>query len=217
MQKILTIFLSLMFLVCLVGCNDNELMKVKNSTKQEINKYVKLLDENNYTKDDWNRIIEIASNYISLIEGQDDINNVNDLKTNAIVEIDSVIPSTMTNEWIAKHFDLNDTEKVWSGNLDEEFNDNLIIVTLKKTLTYPVLELSCFDLENAIELEYIGGATPPSYFFKPEYKNLLEKYRQVLYIYVEPLGKEKIIESIRKLEMLTFVKKVSPNYIEYGI
>lgn len=42
---------------------------------------------------------------------------------------------------------------------------------------------------------------------------LTPSFRQIVFIHLEPLGKEKVIESIRKLEELEFVLCAEPNYI----
>lgn len=216
MKKVFLVFMSLMFIICLVGCGENELDCSRKNAKQEISKYVQLLNENDYTKDGWNNIIGIVNESNVLIDKEEELKDIENYKNNALAAINLVIPTTLTKKWIDKHFDLNDEKKIWNGNIEEMFTDDLIIITLMKTNTFPILDLNCFGLENATGLEYVGGETPPEYFYKPEYKDLLEKYRQVVFIHLEPLGKEKVIESIRKLEKLEFIKSVNPNYIQSG-
>lgn len=208
--------MSLILIMCLVGCDKNELNYSRKNAKQEINKYVQLLNENDYTKDGWNNIIGIVNESNALIDKEEKLKKIENYKNNALAKINLVIPITLSKEWFNKHFDLNDEKIIWNGNIEEMFTDDLIIITLKKTNTFPILNLNCFGLENATDLEYVGGETPPEYFYKPEYKDLLEKYRQVVFIHLEPLGKEKVIESIRKLEKLEFIKSVNPNYIQSG-
>lgn len=118
--------------------------------------------------------------------------------------------------WVKKHYDINDEKITWRGSITDDFTDDLIIVTLKKSSTYPRLNLDCFDLENATIIEYPLGATPPEHYYQLEYNELLERFRQLIFIYLEPSGKEKVIESIRKLEELQFVKEVNHNYIQSG-
>ena len=88
--------------------------------------------------------------------------------------------------------------------------DDSVIVTLKKTNTYPELDLSVFGLDNAISMEYLDGITMPDNIAKPE------KWRQKIIIYLKPEGKEKLLETIRIIEQLEFVKSVNPNWIYEG-
>jgi hypothetical protein len=62
----------------------------------------------------------------------------------------------------------------------------------------------------------VGGGRPPDYFFEPGYEKALENYRQIVFIHLKPSGKEKIVETIRQLEKLDFIKTVSSNDIGTG-
>lgn len=116
-------------------------------------------------------------------------------------------------EEILTQFDLTDPKIIWEGSIDIDFTDNIIILTLRKSFSYPELELKHFELSNALKVEYVGGARPPEYFFMPGYEHLLENYNQIVFIYINPEGKESVIKSIRKLEKLAFVRSATPNYI----
>ena len=112
---------------------------------------------------------------------------------------------------ILKHFDLTDEKNIWNGNINDPYIlDDSVIVTLKKTNTYPELDLSVFGLDNAISMEYLDGITMPDNIAKPE------KWRQKIIIYLKPEGKEKLLETIRIIEQLEFVKSVNPNGIVEG-
>ena len=216
MRKIFVVFMCLMCIICLVGCDEKELKIVKDNAKQELNDYIELLNESDYSLENWNKIKEICIEKNNLIDIQDSIDEIQRIKDDAIFEINNVAPNMISYEWIINNFDVNDEKEIWNGNLNEEYNDTIIIVTLKKTSTFPELDLSCFGLNNAIDLKYSGCVMPPDYFFQTEYNHLLDNYRQVVYIYFNPLGREQLIESIRKLEKLEFVKRVNPDYIGTG-
>lgn len=112
---------------------------------------------------------------------------------------------------ILNHFDLTDEKIIWNGNINDPYIvDDSVIVTLKKTETYPELDLSVFGLENAISMKYLDGITMPDNIAKPE------KWRQKIIIYLKPEGKEKLLETIRIIEQLEFVKSVNPNGIVEG-
>ena len=113
---------------------------------------------------------------------------------------------------ILKHFDLTDEKIIWNGNINNPYIvDDSVIVTLKKTETYPELDLSVFGLDNAISMKYLDGITMPDNIAKPE------KWRQKIIIYLKPEGKEKLLEIIKKIEQLEFVKSVNPNWINEGV
>ena len=46
-------------------------------------------------------------------------------------------------------------------------------------------------------------------------KYLLEKYHQTVFLYVDVESKEEIIELIKELEKLPFIRSADPNHIEY--
>ena len=227
MKRILMIIISLLFIICSISCNEereaneehkeNQLNNLKIAAEEDLIKYIELLDEDNYTEENWRMIQELVRNKIVLIYNQENENDIEIVKKSTILEIENIETKEKIEEWITKNFDINDEKWLWKGNINEEFTDDVIIVTLKKTKTYPELDLSCFDLDNATHIKYVGGVTPPEYFFKPEYKESLENFRQIVYIYLEPMGKEKVVESIKKLELLVFVRSVSPNYIAVGV
>ena len=113
---------------------------------------------------------------------------------------------------ILKHFDLTDEKIIWDGNINDPYIvDDSVIVTLKKTETYPKLDVSVFGLDNAVGMEYLVGVTMPDNVANPE------KWRQMVIIYLRPAGKEKLLETIRKIEQLEFVKRVNPNGIVQGV
>lgn len=43
-------------------------------------------------------------------------------------------------------------------------------------------------------------------------KNKVNRFHQLVFIYVEPQGKEHIIELIKQIEQLPFVLSAEPNY-----
>ena len=114
---------------------------------------------------------------------------------------------------VSREFDLTDPKEYWKGNIDEDFNDDSVLIILRKTSTFPELKLRHFRLDNAESLEYLTGVRPPDYFFKEEYQHLLVDYRQIVCIKLKQHGKEKVIDAIKQLEELDFVKRASPNHI----
>ena len=112
---------------------------------------------------------------------------------------------------ILKHFDLTDEKIIWNGDINDFYVlDDSVIVTLKKTDTYPELDLAVFGLDNAVHMEYLDSVTKPNNIANPE------RWRQKIIIYLKAEGKEKLLETIRKLEQLEFVKSVNPNVISEG-
>ncbi len=112
-------------------------------------------------------------------------------------------------------FDLGEEKVIWNGSIDDEFTDDLVLLVLKHSDLFPELELKHFGLKKG-RVEYVGGPMPPDYFFEPEYEDKLNNYKQIVFIHVEPEGKEKIIELIRYLEQINFIYAVTPNHIQHG-
>ena len=120
------------------------------------------------------------------------------------------------NKWLDENFYLDDVKSLFNGNENEDFECDVILVTLKKSKTYIELSLNHFNNSKITYMEYLSGPRPPEYFFKDEYKDMLEKYRQIISLHVDNLNKSEIIELGKELEKLEFVKSVSVNYINTG-
>ena len=127
--------------------------------------------------------------------------------------IDDIITQTNQEDMleILSQFDISDTKVVWNGRFDwrdysEEndgsFADGIIIVELKKTETYPRLEISDFHVENIRNM---------SYYDVPEIPD--QDFRQEIWVELKVRGKDRIADAIRAMEKLSFVKSAKPAYI----
>ena len=117
-------------------------------------------------------------------------------------------------QWLNENFDLSEEKIIFNGSVDDEFKCDVILLTLKHTTTFIELNKRHFKIDCITKVVYLGGPTPPEYFFKEEYKSLLENYHQQVFLYVNVESKNDIIELIKELEKLEFVRDVSPNSIE---
>lgn len=118
------------------------------------------------------------------------------------------------NNWLNENFDLLEDKILFNGTVDDEFNCDIILLTLKHTTTYVELTKRHFKINCITKVEYVGGPKPPEYFFKDEYKHLLAKYNQIVFLHVDVQSKSEIIELIKELEKLEFVRSANPNHIE---
>ena len=118
------------------------------------------------------------------------------------------------NIWLNENFDLLEEKILFNGSVDDDFNCDIILLTLKHTTTYIELNEKHFKIDCITKVEYVGGPRPPEYFFEEEYKHLLEKYNQIVFLHVDVQSKNEIIELIKELEKLEFVRSASPNHIE---
>ena len=118
--------------------------------------------------------------------------------------------------WLNENFRLSDEQILFKGSVDDEFNCDVILLTLKHTTTYIELSKRHFKIDNISKVEYVGGARPPEYFFEEEYKHLLDPYNQIVFLHVSVESKEKIIELIKELEKLPFIRSANYNMILHG-
>lgn len=116
---------------------------------------------------------------------------------------------------ILKHFDLEDDKYIWDENQEYDFADDMIILVLKRTKTYPKLEIEDFGIDNIESIVYPGGELPPDYYFSDEYEGD-GYYRQIVYIMLKKHGKDKVIEAIREFDKLEFVSSAEPNVYYVG-
>lgn len=139
------------------------------------------------------------------------VNNNTDLDREVISiisNIDDIMgieTSENEDDIILKHFDLSDPKIYWDGRIDIEFHENIVNIIMRKTDTYPKLELHDFGLSNAESIEYI--------FLEPNLGTVTENFRQILRIRLKEPGKENVIEAIRHLESLDFIRYAGPLYI----
>jgi len=114
-----------------------------------------------------------------------------------------------SKNWVLNQFDLSGEKHIFKGDINLDFTDDCIMLTMMHTESYPILEASDFGIDNIIRVDYIAER-PNDYMYK---QGTAYKYTQILAIYVKPRGKEKILEYIKELEKLEFVGSASPNMI----
>ena len=117
--------------------------------------------------------------------------------------------------WLNENFRLSDEQILFKGSVDDEFNCDVILLTLKHTTTYIELSKRHFKIDEITKVSYISS-TPPSHFFEPGNEDKLDNFNQIVFLYVDVESKEDIIELIKELEKLPFVRSVGPNSIEHG-
>jgi len=114
-----------------------------------------------------------------------------------------------SKNWVLNQFDLSGEKHIFNGDINLDFTDDCIMLTMMHTESYPILEASDFGIDNIIRVDYIAER-PNDYMYQ---QGTAYKYTQILAIYVKPRGKEKILEYIKELEKLEFVGSASPNMI----
>lgn len=112
------------------------------------------------------------------------------------------------NNFVAQ-FDLSE-EKVLIGEIsaDAEFTNDVILIVMKKTSTYPEFRAEYLGLDEVIGFRYIMQF--PSKDRDEDYKS---RFRQIIAIDLIPQEREKIIELIKEIEKLDFVRSAEPNII----
>ena len=119
------------------------------------------------------------------------------------------------NQWIIENFRVSDEQILFDGSVDDEFNCDIILLTLKHTNTYIELSKRHFGIDEITEVVYIS-ATPPSHFYEPGNEDKLDNFNQIVFLYVDVDTKQEIIDLIKEIEKLPFVESAGPNYIEHG-
>lgn len=111
--------------------------------------------------------------------------------------------------WVLNQFDLSGEKVIYSGDVNASFTDDMVILTMMNTNSYPILTPSDFGIDDIVRIDYVAER-PNDYMYK---EGTASNYTQIVFIYVKPRGKEKIIEYIKELEKLAFVRSASPNMI----
>lgn len=161
---------------------------------------------------------EVHSEYKGSEKSESDSSDVKEDNINAdkeVIAIKTEMNDTSTefgkseneDDSILNHFDLSDPKIYWDGRVDIEFHDDVVSLIMRKTNTYPKLELHDFGLSNAKSIEYI--------MLKPNSGTIKEKFRQILRIKLKEPGKENVIEAIKHFETLEFIRYAGPIYVCY--
>ena len=114
--------------------------------------------------------------------------------------------------WLNENFRLSDEQILFKGSVDDEFNCDVILLTLKHTTTYIELSKRHFKIDEITKVSYISS-TPPSHFYEPGNEDKLDNFNQIVFLYVDVETKEEIIELIKELEKLPFIRSANYNMI----
>ena len=83
--------------------------------------------------------------------------------------------------WLNENFRLSDEQILFKGSVDDEFNCDVILLTLKHTTTYIELSKKHFKLDEITEVVYISS-TPPSHFYEPGNEDKLNNFHQIVFL-----------------------------------
>ena len=114
--------------------------------------------------------------------------------------------------WLNENFRLSDEQILFEGSVDDEFNCDVILLTLKHSTTFIELSKRHFGIDEITEVVYIIS-TPPSDFYEPGNEGKYDNFHQIVFLYVDVETKEDVIELIKELEKLPFIRSAEPNYI----
>lgn len=117
-------------------------------------------------------------------------------------------------ENISMQFDVTEKNVFWSGSIDDDFKDDRLYIIFKRTYTYPELTINDFNFSNASGIDY-KYAKPATSIEDCSIKYLLFSYRQIACIYLEEIGKDKVIEAVEYFRKLDFIKCATPDINQY--
>ena len=207
-RKIISVVLSAVMLfgtISFAGCQDNTA-----GLQAQIDELQAKLEEKTETIEELQGQVESQAGKIEQLETTkaDLDEEISTLKEENEVLLERMKELHYAN--ISKEFDLTEEKIYWEGNIEESFVDNEVYVIMKKTNTYPELQISDFYIDNLESLHYYLLKPDPNRLWNEEY---IEGFRQMLVIYLKEPGKERVVEVIKELEKLDFVQIVNPNYI----
>ena len=95
-------------------------------------------------------------------------------------------------------------EKIlWNGNINDDFEDNTIILTVDKYFYDKTFTVDDFHMIEAEEVKLLAN-----------YSTEGVPGNQIYEITIKNIGKVNVIKSIRKLEIFAFTKQATPNLID---
>jgi hypothetical protein len=205
-------FINLMVIVTMVfgfivltGCDSIGLEDYKKSKITDLQAYADAKGVYNYTDDNWLILQQIVKEGKQSIEDATNKGEVDTAVENAKSSISEIAKEEVTVEGISNLFDLTEQKEYWAGSIADDFEDDRVVVIMKKTTIYPELSLESFGLDNVESLHYS--------FLVPTNEN--PNFHQMLVIYLKAKGKDQVVLAINELNKLDFIKTASPEYI-YG-
>lgn len=207
-KLIVTVFTVVMILSGFVfaGCNSFNLADYKADGKTAIQTYANIkVQENDYTDAGLQVIAKAVTDGKDVVDAADTKEAVDSAVQAAKDVIDEVEKEGITVDGISSQFDLTEPKEYWTGSIDDDFENDRVVIIMKKTTIYPELELESFGLKNAESLHYS--------FLVPTDEKL--NFHQILVIYLKTKGKDQVVLAINELNKLDFIKTASPEYI-YG-
>lgn len=103
-----------------------------------------------------------------------------------------------------KQFDLEDKKEIWQGSINDSFENDSIVIVLKYSDYNPEFKLEYLNIDEALDYEYLMGGSSTTNFII---------HWQIIRINLIPQEKERIIEIIREVEKLEFIKSAEPDMI----
>ena len=101
-------------------------------------------------------------------------------------------------------FDLTEEKHYSAYTVDSSFYNDKILIVMRRTSTYPEFKLEYLGLSEAVSFEYLVGPRPGEH-------NNLNVFRQIVAVKLIPQTKERIIEIVKRIEKLDFVRSADPN------
>jgi len=220
-KKIFCLAILAVVIFSLSACNvNNGLLEYKAEKIAELQVYADAKGEDNYSDGDWAVICKAVKDGKAAIEVAMDEVGVDTARLAVVQQIDEVEPKEEKDESLnheenmdelLKNFDLTDPKILFD---EASFSDSMyekvdsIIVTFKKTSTYPILDIHDFNLPNAKSFVYMQATPNDGHLGWVEYDDGHQKGE----IFLNEGGKENILEAVRHLDQLEFVKSVRPNH-----
>ena len=119
-------------------------------------------------------------------------------------------------EWLEANFNLDEEKEYYKGTIDDDFEDSTIIIVLKNSRTYPVLNERQFLLKENVTFEYLSSKPKRGENYTDEaWEEYLNRFHQIIFIHIESQGKDHVLELIKEIEKLPFVLSAEPNSFGY--
>ena len=233
-KKLVCLGMALVMLFSLAGLSacdlGNDLAGYKTAAKAGLETYAQEKGEGNYTAENWTVIGGLVTEGKTAVDEAASTTAVDTAVETAEQSINDVPQKEDEEDFemveILKHFDLTDPTDYWDGTVDDllcggSLNapawDDMVKIIFCKTSTYPLLELKDFKLENAKAINYNPyhdiAPLPDDYFWEAwkQYFDI-EDYRQIAVITLKEPGHDKVLEAIKHLQTLKFIKRAEPDF-----
>ena len=197
-KKLINLMVILVMMLCfyvLTGCDSISISDYKATKITELQAYADAKGVDNYTAENWLILQQAVTDGKTAVE----------VATNK-AGVDAAFKSSKDKiNRVQKEGIVLEEKIIWNGTISDEFDDETILITIDKNFKAIRFEADDFVGVNVAEIARLSSIK------FDEAESWPEDFTVIYTIKIGNKGKQNLINAIRELEKLDFIRSASPN------